>query len=140
MKKIAWMVGGAMALAMAWPQACLAGGRGNEGWAALGGFVGGLIVGNSRCAPPPACYYPPPVVYTPVVVERPVIIERPVETGYYRYEERQVWEPGRWVYERDYCGNRIRTWVPGCYRTVQVKTWVPGCPPRRYAGCDTGRW
>lgn len=44
--------------------------------------------------------------------------------GYYHYETRQIWVPGRWEVSYDRCGNRHRTWCPGYYQTKRVKVWV----------------
>jgi hypothetical protein len=116
----------AAALSLA-PKPALAGDR---EWAAVGGFVGGLIIGSAlnehrhdayparhttvvvaRPAPPAVCYAP--------VIDR--CDDRPA--GYWLRVEERVWVPGYWAVSYD-CGRRVRYFVPGHYECRVNRVWV----------------
>lgn len=104
----------------------------NEEWAAVAGFVGGVLVANAAtCGPRTTYVQPSTVVYQapPVVVHEPpprvVYYERPSRPrGYYEHRTERVWVPGRWVYEDLGCGRERKIWEPGYYETVRNKVWV----------------
>ncbi|HMO52693.1 MAG TPA: hypothetical protein PKE26_15995 [Kiritimatiellia bacterium] len=113
----------------------------NKEWAAVAGFVGGVLVANSAyCRPATTVYHQPRVVYqqpvvvyesAPVVVhQRPsrvVVRHEPVRRGYYEWRTERVWVPGTWIYEDLGCGSRRKIWQPGYYETVRNKVWVDPC-------------
>jgi hypothetical protein len=100
-----------------------AGDRGDKVAAAIGGFIGGVIVGShlDRNACPPPGY----------VDHRP-----PHSGGYWDTVTTRVWVPARWVMTYDSCGRRIRAHVPGYYELRHERVWVEAPRHRRYAG----RW
>ena len=104
---------------------------GDEGWAALGGFVvGGLFQHYAHGShhrhhyrAPRTCYVPPaPACPPPRVTCQP--------TGHYETRTVKTWVPGTWIYETLPCGTVQKVWQPGYYQTEKVRVWVQG-PPRR---------
>jgi len=111
---------------------------GSEGVAALGGFIGGLIVGHAlsdhRAGPPS----------TEVFVthrhgdryDSRYDGGRHERHGYWDSVRVKVWVPGYWTtcYER---GRRISYHTPGRYEWRIERVWVPtpprGYPPRSYS-------
>lgn len=110
MNKSMWfsvLLGGAV---IATPHSACAG---DEGWAALGGFLGGVLIGQSASCVPRT------------VIHRDVIVEsRPSVCGHYEWVEERYWIPGRYVVERDRCGRRTRVWEPGRYAYRKVRVWT----------------
>jgi hypothetical protein len=109
MKRLLWM--GTLALAVS--VAGAGGARaGDDGWAALGGFIGGAILADALGG-------------HHVVRETRVIVEEPYyprEVVYSRqYIPQQVWHEGYWSYVRDRCGRSIKTWTPGYYTVEQIR-------------------
>lgn len=103
---------------------------GDEGWAALGGFLGGaLLTRAAQCRSYHASYAP--------VVTETVVVHEPIETGHYEYRTDKEWVPGYWSYVEDRCGRIEKVWHPGRYEYVEVKVWVPHV--RRYAYHSTYR-
>lgn len=96
---------------------------GDEGWAALGGFIGGLAVGNSSSCRTSVRVYQPQVHYRysePVRVYERERVRRPR----YTTVTRSVWVPGGWVHQRDDCGRRYKVWQNGYYETVREQVRV----------------
>lgn len=112
---------------------------GSDGVAALGGFIGGLIVGhaiNDHRSGPPS---------TEVVVTHRYVDRRESRhhdsrhdrhyshdrRGYWDSVRVQVWVPGYWTtrYER---GRRTNCHIPGRYEWRLERVWVPA-PPRGYS-------
>ena len=126
-----WKTGIPMALiavAMMCPSTVKAG---DDGWAALGGFLlGGLLLSDSGHAHHE---------YRTVRHER-VIVEEPVAQGYYTYRTQRVWHPGHHIHRRLACGTLRRVWEPGHYEHRKVKVWVPShsrsYSSRRGSSCD----
>ena len=110
----------------------------NEEWAAVAGFVGGLLVanasqGHSTRYTHTTYYQPAPVVVhspPPVVIYEPpshhVVRYHapPPPRVHYEVQTRRVWVPGRWVYEDTGCGRPRKIWEPGYYDTVREKVRV----------------
>jgi len=86
-----------------------AGDRGDKVAAAIGGFIGGVIVGShfdrgDRCSPP--------------------VVVRGHSHGHWETVSRRVWIPARWVVTVDSCGRRMRSQVGGCYETRTERVWI----------------
>jgi hypothetical protein len=118
--------------------------HGNEGIAALGGFVGGVIVGANlnhhrpvvACppayAPPPrvivAPYPPPRVVVAPCPPPRVVVAPcppppPPPPMGYWREVTVRDWVPGYWTTVQHH-GRHERRYVPGHFEYRTERIWV----------------
>ena len=118
-----WMMLGLLigSLTMAHP---LTSAAGDDGWAALGGFLGGAIFSEM---------FRGDRVYHSVVHDRVVehvgpscpriVLEEPA--GYYKEVRNKIWHEGYYTYRHDHCGRRIKTWNPGYYTYEYVKVWVP---------------
>ena len=96
-----------------------AGDRGDKVAAAIGGFIGGVIVGSHldrdhRRPGPEVC--PPPVVV--------VRDDDCPPAGYWDHVRTRVWVPARWVMSYDSCGRRVRTQVGGYYEYRTERVWV----------------
>jgi hypothetical protein len=142
-----WITAG-MAMAMALGQATPAKAI-NEEWAAVAGFVGGLLVANASQGhsstrythttyyqPAPVVVHSPPPVVIHEAPPRHVVRHRPAPPpprGYYEVQTRRVWVPGRWVYEDTGCGRPRKIWEPGYYDTIREKIWVSASRGR---GCS----
>ncbi|HRE81023.1 MAG TPA: hypothetical protein PLN52_08240 [Opitutaceae bacterium] len=99
-----------------------AGDRGDKVAAALGGFIGGVIVGanldrHDHRSTRVVVTSPPPCAPEVVVVHN-----RP--HGHWETVTTRVWVPARWVVSYDSCGRRIRTQVGGCYEDRSQRVWV----------------
>lgn len=91
---------------------------GDKELAAIGGFIGGLILGSqinndhhSHVVVEPACPPPAPVVVVQV-------------GGYWDYRPVQVWIAPRWIVVYDSCNRPIRRYVPGHYESRRERVWV----------------
>jgi len=143
MKNLAWLsvvVAGAMTLPAELSRA------GDEGWAALGGFIGGLVVSGASHHHTTRVVEKTVVVEKPVyvepeeriieqvdpscsegqVIEKTVVIEEPIYTSSYVVRTRRVWVPGGWTYLTRACGPPVRVWRGGCYKSVPVRVYTPG--------------
>jgi hypothetical protein len=128
MRKMLTTLGIAGAMATAAP---VAGQAGDEGWAALGGFLGGTILGEVFHGH--HGHHGHQGGHTVVVEEHHYV----QPAGHYEYEKREVWHEGYYSYEYDRCGRRIRVWNPGYYTYTTVKVWVEHRGHHRdYAYCD----
>ena len=127
---------------------------GSDGWAAFGGFLGGLILSDYSSRSSHTVYidrspivertvvvrepYREVVVYEPyreVVVYEPyreVIIHRPAPV--YEVRSTQVWIPGGYRYEVGRSGHSIRSYSPGYYHSYHPKVRVESHSYRRYGG------
>lgn len=119
---------------------CVAGGlclspmetqAGDEGWAALGGLIGGLALGQISSHSSHTVVHR--VNSYSSCDSRRVTRHRPRTTRKWRYEyiTERHWVPGCWVFERDRCGRRYRVWQDGYYETVRRKVRVPVVGNRR---------
>lgn len=115
MKKLLWMGTLALALSMAGSGTAQAG---DEGWAALGGFIGGAILSDAFG------HHGHHSVETRVIVNEPYYVREVVHHAP-RYVSRRVWHEGYWSYAHDRCGRRIKTWNPGYYTVEQVRVSSP---------------
>jgi hypothetical protein len=118
---------------------------GSDGWAAFGGFLGGLILSDIAYQSPRTVYvHSAPVVERTVVVREPyreVIVHQPYREvvvypppPVYEVRTARVWVPGAYRYESDYCGRAIRVWSPGYYTTRhhQVRVDYHAYPSHSY--------
>ncbi|MBI5381527.1 MAG: hypothetical protein HZA31_06465 [Opitutae bacterium] len=89
---------------------------GNDGLAALGGFVGGVIVGSTlNHHPAPVCQPGPRVIIAPPA---------PVHcNGYWKDVTVRTWVPGYWTM-RIHHGRQIRFYVDGHYELRTDRIWV----------------
>ncbi len=98
--------------------------RDGEVIAAIGGFVGGVIVGSMLDNDPA----PAPSVSVSYGREY-----RGHRHGHWEMRKVRVWVPGHWAYvERDH-GRARRVWVEGYYEVRRERVWVAH---RRYHHCD----
>lgn len=90
---------------------------GDKELAAIGGFIGGLIIGSQidnnhhrRVVVQPAC--PPPAR---------VVIQT---GGYWDYRPIRVWVAPRWTVIYDSCNRPVRRYIAGHYETRRERVWV----------------
>ena len=97
----------------------------NEEWAAVAGFVGGVLLANAAsCNTPTVRYYEPArVEYRHYEPPRRIARCDAQPRGRYEYRTERVWVPGYWTYDSD-CGGRRQVWQPGYYETTRSKVWV----------------
>lgn len=123
--KATWMVvglSGMMAFATVQPVQAM-----NKEWAAVAGFVGGLLVANAGpCGP---VYRTAPVYRdysTQYYTSEPrVTVQYSTRArGHYQWQTEREWVPGCWTYEDMGCGRSRKVWQPGHYRTFRTKVWV----------------
>lgn len=116
--------------------------KNNEGLAALGGFIGGLVVSTAihdanrrpdyrapapAYCPPPAPAYappPPPVCEPPREVRYSPPYAPPVPRGYWEEVQVKTWVSERWVMSRDRWGRPVRVFQPGYYTYTTDRRWV----------------
>jgi hypothetical protein len=91
---------------------------GDKELAAIGGFIGGVIVGSVLNKGHTDVYCPPA---PPVVV---VHHDRRHGHGYWHENRVKVWVPARWVYERDRRGHSVKRYVAGYYDYRTERVWV----------------
>jgi len=102
-----------------------AGDRGDKVAVAIGGFIGGVIVGSNldrhdrRPAHVVVCPPPPPVCH-----ERVVVVGGGRWDGYWDDVTTRIYVPARWVVGVDSCGRRFRTQVGGGYEYRTQRVWV----------------
>lgn len=100
----------------------------DEVLAAIGGFIGGVVVGTAispdshhkhyrgsrcaQCAPRHRGHVNFDDGY------------HPTRGGHWKWVEVRVWVPGRWNHHFDRCGRGVRTWVPGGYEIRRERRWV----------------
>lgn len=107
------LAAGAIALS---PSPAQAGHRGgDEAVAALGGFVGGLIVGT-------LIQDAPRYDRTVVVAHRDTYRSDDCG-GYWKPVTVRTWVPGYWTTRYD-CGRRLRVYVPGYWEHRTERVWV----------------
>jgi len=106
------------------PSPAQAGHRGgDEAAAALGGFIGGLIVGS--------------VINDAPRYDRTVVVShrdayRPDACGgYWKPVTVRAWVPGYWTTRYD-CDRRVRVFVPGYWEHRTERVWVATGGPGRY--------
>ncbi len=95
---------------------------GNSGLAAIGGFIGGLIIGSNAnsqpyCAP---TYYPAP----------PVVIYD--DGGYWQTSNIRIWIGPRWVVTYDRYNRPSRRYIAGHYENRSHRTRVAYNGHHRY--------
>lgn len=141
MKKTVITMSLALVLAAAQAPATQAG---KKEWAAVAGFVGGVLVANA--AHGHNAYYHEPVRvhhhHTKVIYEPSASVYHhpphhrgggrhrappPPPQGYYEWRTERVWVPGAWMIEELRCGTRRRVWQPGHYQMVRNRVWVNAC-------------
>jgi hypothetical protein len=93
--------------------------------AAIGGFIGGVIVGsqaNHHACPPPvvADCAPRPEVGVAVTFGS----YRQAPRGYWEWVTVRTWVPGRWVVAYDGCGRRVHSFERGRYEHRRERVWV----------------
>lgn len=113
MKKLQWVVALALGLTVAGAGSAWAG---DEGWAALGGFIGGAILSDVL-----GCNSYRTVHETRVIVQEPHYVREVVYGPPPRYVDKRVWHEGYWSHAYDRCGRRIKSWIPGYYSVVRVR-------------------
>ncbi len=98
---------------------------GNDGWAAFGGFLGGVIVSsighdirkhrhNSSCGHHGGAEIRYGRNYG----------SSHRSNGHYEYRTIKRWSPGYWEYQERYCDTPIKVWVAGHYDYHKEKVWV----------------
>lgn len=111
------------------PQTAMA--RDGEVLAALGGFIGGVIVGsnidNDHVHRSVSYSHVDRHFGTRVVVET----GRGSHRGYWKVVTVRTWVPAHWVVGRDECGRRIRYFERGFYENRRERVWVTARRDRR---------
>lgn len=93
---------------------------GDKELAAIGGFIGGMIIGNAINNHRNDDYCPPPP-RTTVIVDRGPDCR---DDGYWKETRVKIWVPARWVYERDRRGCEVKRYVSGFYDYRTERVWV----------------
>jgi len=108
--------------------------RDGEVLAALGGFIGGVIVGSHI----DDGHLHTSVSYRHVDRYRGtrVVVEtgRGPHRGYWKVVSVRTWVPGHWVVRRDEYGRRIRYFERGHYEHRRERVWVAAGRDRRFGG------
>ena len=86
----------------------------DEGWAALGGLVGGLLISDIQHNR-----------HSHASRVSRVHHAEPVRRGHYEFREEKSWVPGCWKESIDDCGHVTRYWEEGYNEIRSVKVWVP---------------
>jgi len=112
----------------------------DKAWAALGGFVAGVITGVAIEDSRDRGYHGE--VAVTVVAPYGRDYHRgghyrgpdPYRHGHWEIRRVRVWVPGRWEIVIDRCGARTRIWRGGYYEWRRERVWVPyrGPAPRPY--------
>jgi hypothetical protein len=116
---------------------------GDEVAAAIGGFIGGVIVGSSM-DDDDGRDYDRRGVHVGTRIE--ISSGRDHHRGRYGHDHRhgywdwtrvRVWVPGRWVVSYDHCGNRVRHFERGHHEWRRERVWVSthGHRRREYDDC-----
>lgn len=98
---------------------------GSKERAAIGGFVGGLIVGHALSK-----HSPPPVYHETVSYDRHHRSAR----GHWEINRVKVWVPAHWSVRIDRYGTRVRHYVAGRYEWRTERVWVAYAPSHRGHG------
>lgn len=103
---------------------------GDETLAAIGGFIGGVIVGSSIHDDRPSRHHD----RGHSGFDRPRIVIRADlhRQGYWKWVEVRTWIPGHWIIGIDDCGRRHRTWVRGRHELRRERVWVQAPRNRRH--------
>jgi len=104
----------------------------NEEWAAVLGFIGGVLVAKSS-----DCDRETRVVVREerYHIERPAMVYRPrrrhcdhteieVPSGYYKTITERYWVPGRRIITRGHCGRKAIRYIQGYYDYREIRVWV----------------
>lgn len=91
--------------------------------AAIGGFIGGVIVGSTINHSHPGPEYCEPGYGGG---DQIVIRHGPRHRGYWKQIAVRTWVPGRWVMHYDNCGRRFRHFERGYYTFHTEYVWVSG--------------
>ncbi|MBI5422553.1 MAG: hypothetical protein HZA32_00605 [Opitutae bacterium] len=100
--------------ALATPQTAKA----NDTGAAIGGFIGGVIVGSVLADN----HRGPDTVVVEAGYRDGYRCEAP--RGYWRDVHTRVWVPGFWTMERDHWGRPYRRYVEGHYEVRAERVWI----------------
>lgn len=101
--------------------------------AAVGGFIGGLIVGSAL---DDDHHHYDLHHGAPVHVSTRIVIggghghhhHHHHRHGHWEWTRVRVWVPGHWVVREDYCGRRIRYFEPGRHVYRRERVWIAGGP------------
>jgi hypothetical protein len=118
-------------LALATPKTA----RANDTGAALGGFIGGVIVGSVLADQ----HRGPDAVVIEAGYRDYGHHHHPAPRGYWRDVHTRVWVPGFWTMERDHWGRPYRRYVEGHYEMRRDRVWVAYDNHGRYDRHDR-RW
>ncbi len=90
---------------------------GDDGWAAFGGFLGGVIVSSISHDIKNRHHdrHREEVVYYDLGHN---------SYGHYEYRTIKTWVPGCWTYREDHHGRTIKVWVEGYYTYEKERIWV----------------
>ncbi len=107
------------------PQTALAGHREDKVAIAIGGIIGGVLIGKhlERNREPRVVQHCEPAPRV-VVVQRAPACPPPPPSGYWQETRTQVWVPSQWIESCDNYGRRTRTWQQGHYEWQTTRVWV----------------
>ena len=102
---------------------------GGEGWAAFGGFLGGVIAsGISRDIR--NRHHETVVYYEP----------GHNSYGHYEYRTFKRWVPGCWTYQEDHHGTPVKVWVEGYFTYEKERVWVRNYYRSSYGHSNYGHY
>lgn len=113
------------------PQTALAGHREDKVAIAIGGIIGGVLIGKHLERDRQRDHCPPPSSRVIVVQPAPAC-PPPPPSGYWQETRTQVWVPSQWVESYDDCGRRVRFWQQGHYEWQTSRVWVETRSTARY--------
>lgn len=92
---------------------------GDKEIAAIGGFIGGLILGSHINH---EHHHRPPVVEAPACPPPSVVVYE--SGGVWDYRPTRVWIAPRWIVTYDDCHRPVRRYIAGHYETRHERVWV----------------
>jgi hypothetical protein len=93
---------------------------GDEAIAAIGGLIGGILIGSAI----DDHHYASDGHYRRNHGPSVVIQTNHGRRGHWKYVRVRTWAPGHWVRDYDDCGNGRKYWVQGHYTHRKNKVWV----------------
>lgn len=106
------------------PQTARAGHREDKIFAAVGGLIGGVIIGKNIERNRQPTYHHQPE--SRVIVVQSHSTCPPPPRGYWQETRTKVWVASCWTETRNEWGHRVKVWQPGHYTYQTTRVWVSG--------------